>query len=176
MEYETEDEEVMKTATARTNSARPDVSSVFMALARRALADSDKTGIPQDEELKRLAKWCELYRSELYELSKIQKDPESRQRRIWLHELASMPPGRWADMRIRLFSFIRLFGLPPRSQSMPFMSAEAKEVETACRSNQTKSHASDLRDLRDGSNEGGGAVMAGRSSEGSFSSIGDRFA
>ena len=163
----------MKTATARTNSAQPDVSSVFMDLARRALADSDKTGMPQDEDLQRLAKWCEFYRIELFERSKIQKDPESRQRRIWLHELASMPPGRWAGMRIRLSSFIRLFGHPPRSQYMPFMSAEAKGLETARRSNRVKSHASDFTD---GSNEDGGSVMAGRSSEGSFSSIGDRFA
>ncbi len=103
---------------------RADVSSVFMMLARRALEMADSSGMPPDLELRRLAAWCELHRNELHKLSKRHDDAESRQRRIWLHELASTPTGRWVDLRGRLASFIRTFGRLPRSQNEPFLSHE----------------------------------------------------
>lgn len=139
MEYETEDQQTIEAGSAWADYTRPDVSSVFMTLARRALATSDGSGMPADEALRRLAKWCELYRFELFELSKIQTDTESKQRRIWLYELASMPTGRWVDLRVRLSSFIRLFGLPPRPQYTSFLTAEGKREEKARRSDRQTS-------------------------------------
>lgn len=173
MKYKTDDEEIMKTAAVRADSARPDVSSVFMTLARRALAACDETGMPPEVELKRLAKWCEFHRLELFELSKIQGGPESRQRRIWLYELASMPTGRWVDLRFRLSSFIRLFGLPPRSQYKPFMSAESEDADSARRLHHSTSHASGYSD---GSNEEISSLVTSGSSEGSFYGIKSRSA
>lgn len=144
MEYETEDQQTIEAGSAWDDYTRPDVSSVFMTLARRALATSDGSGMPPDEELRRLAKWCELYRFELFALSKIQTDPESKQRRIWLYELASMPTGRWVDLRVRLSSFIRLFGLPPRSQQASFLSAEKMGEKRARRPDHQTSERKDL--------------------------------
>jgi hypothetical protein len=124
MEYEIEIHEMLETESVWANDTRPDVSSVFMTSARSALAASYPTGMPPDKELRELNAWCELYRFELFELAKIQKETETKQWRIRLIELASTPAGRWVDLSVRLSSFIRLFGLPPRAQYMPFVSSE----------------------------------------------------
>lgn len=107
------------------------VSSVFMRLARQALSASGNTGVPSESDLRRLAKWCEIHRHELHRLSRIQGDPEIDQRRTWLLELATVPSGRWMDFRSQLGPFIRLFGLPPRSQFEPFLSPEKPASEQA---------------------------------------------
>jgi hypothetical protein len=124
MDYEVDDQEVVETSINWTDLSPSDISTVFMTLARRALAAREKAGIPLRDDLRRLARWCELHRHVLFDLSKIQVDPESRQRAVWLHELASVPTGGWDDLRARLASFIRLFGSPPRSKFAPFLSAE----------------------------------------------------
>lgn len=125
----------------------PSVSTVFMNLARHALAGAGSSGMPPEEDLRRLAKWCDLHRHELLRLSRVQDDPESKQRRIWLLELATMPSGRWVDLRSRLGSFIRLFGLPPRAQYEPFLSREAIAPDVAPRIDESWMDTEDEADL-----------------------------
>lgn len=128
MKAEPVDEDMIDEQEPPAAAERPDVSSVFMMLVRRVLEASSANGMPADADWRRLARWCELHRYELLRLSKVREDPESRQRRIWLHELASMPTGRWIDLRGQLAPLIRVFGLPPRSQNDRFLSPESQET------------------------------------------------
>jgi hypothetical protein len=108
----------------RTDEA---VSSHFMKLVRDHLANSDAEPGEITLELELLITLCTHHAAVLRRLAGESHDAETRQRKIWIMDLASTPVGNWLPLRARLASFIRLFSLPPRARGAWLFSPEGGE-------------------------------------------------
>jgi hypothetical protein len=104
-------QETLRNITRLSNDEA--ITRTFLDLVVEYLANADARRWEITDELYLLIALCNHHRQVLGILYRQDRmvDPQLR---TWIHEFATSPTGEWAELRLSLTPFIRLFGALPR--------------------------------------------------------------
>lgn len=100
------------------------VAECFMQAVRSYLAAGYGRHAEISPELLCIIELCKHHRDALCRLAQIVTNKETKQRSVWLQELASPSTGEWAGLRFQIRAFLIATGKIPRPRYTPLFSHE----------------------------------------------------
>lgn len=113
-------------ATGESGDNDSEISAQIMIYVRAYLANPDRKYGEVTRELRLLGNLFARYTRVISVLAKEVHDDETRQRRVWLVEAATIPSGGCSALRWEFGPLIRNLGLPPRKRYSPVFTDEAR--------------------------------------------------